>query len=153
MEESVKYGGLGALGGLLIGFVLGFVPEHTANGNLNHEVEQRKEANASVKSSLDRTEGNLDLNLFTVRAAQLYFDAEKNNYSSASTEASSLFTDVRSYVDRSANQSVKDQLKQVLGTRDFTIAALAKADPAVKQQLQSIFEKLHSIDSQFAGSK
>lgn len=131
--------------GLILGLLAGFVPQHQKNSILRHNNLALTEGEASLQNELAKTQARLAISAFTVRSAVVYVEAEKHDYSVALESASSLFTDLRKYTDQSSDANVKQQLGQVLSTRDQVIAGLAKADPAVVQQLQDMFLKMQSI--------
>ncbi len=147
MNGSKKALALTALAALIIGLLVGFIPEHMANSSLEQQIQNLKDGNAGLQGHLNTTQNQLTLSGFAVRSASVLAAADQNNYSVASTGASSLFTDMRNYVDQSGDQAASTQLSQVLAVRDRTVAGLAKADPGVKQILLEIFQKTQSVSA------
>lgn len=145
MKGSTKAVGVSIIVGLILGFLGGFIPEHMQSAKLAAENALLDHKLAGSQTVVQQTQNALTLSNFAVHAAVLYTTAEKNNYSVASTEASSLFTDLRNYTDSTQDQTVKTKLTQVLNERDATIAALAKADPVVKAKLGQIFVDLAGV--------
>ncbi|MEO6924437.1 MAG: hypothetical protein ABI064_06595 [Acidobacteriaceae bacterium] len=145
MKGSTKAVGVSIVVVLILGFLGGFIPEHMRSAKLSAETAVLDQKIAGAQAVLQQTQNALTLSNFAVGAAVLYSTAEKNNYSEASTEASSLFTALRNYTDSAQDQIVKAKLTQVLNERDTTIAALAKADPAVKAKLRQIFVDLAGV--------
>jgi uncharacterized membrane-anchored protein YhcB (DUF1043 family) len=133
---------------LIVGLLIGFVPEHMANSSLQKENAKLTGEGSSLQVNLNQTEKQLALSNFSVRAATVPTDADRNDYSIASSDASSLFTDLRQYVDKSGDRAATVQLSQALAVRDRTIAGLAKADPGTKQLLLQLFLKMQSVSSQ-----
>jgi uncharacterized membrane-anchored protein YhcB (DUF1043 family) len=133
---------------LIVGLLIGFVPEHMANSSLQKENAKLTGEGSSLQVNLNQTEKQLALSNLSVRAATVLADADRNDYSIASNDASSLFTDLRQYVDKSGDRAATVQLSQALAVRDRTIAGLAKADPGTKQLLLQLFLKLQSVSSQ-----
>ena len=152
MQNTIKTVAISTLGGLVLGLLLGFVPEHSANSKLQDQIASITQSKSDVQNQLNLSQARLQLSSFAVRAADVSSQAEANNYSVASTGASSLFTDLRKYVDQSPNGQVKQQLQEVLSARDRTIAGLAQADPAVKTLLQQVFMKLESASASANGA-
>lgn len=152
MQASIKTAAFSALGGLVLGLLLGFLPEHSTNSKLQDQMVSLAQSKTDTQSQLNLTQTKLQLSSFAVRAAEISSQAGANNYSVASTGASSLFTDLRKYVDQSPDNGTKQQMQEVLGVRDRTIAGLAHANPAVKTLLQQVFSKLESISVAANGS-
>jgi len=107
---------------------------------------------SSLQRNLNQAKSQLALTNFAVRAVTMLADADRNDYSVASSDASSLVTDLRKSTDQSGDQAAA-QLSQVLAVRDRTITGLAKADPGTKQLLLQIFLKTQSVSSQAMQSR
>jgi uncharacterized membrane-anchored protein YhcB (DUF1043 family) len=150
MNFTSKTLGLAALGSLLAGFLIGFVPEHIAKARVEDQVMALKSQGDTNQNSLHHTENQLALNQFAVQAALVSADANANNYADASTQASNLFTGLRNYVDSASDNAARQTVTEVLSVRDPTIAGLAKADPATRSELVQIFRKLQTLSSQTA---
>ncbi len=116
----------------IAGVLIGFVPQYSKLTDAEHQLEVSRRAEA--------------INDFRNRFALLYFEIAKNNFSVALTMASKEFTDLRIFVDRTSDQSLKSGLTDVLSSRDSVIAGLAKADPAVGAQIQTLFMKMQKIE-------
>jgi hypothetical protein len=140
MAISAKASTIIAVTALAAGLLVGFIPTHFDNASLMVR-------NSQLQSEVDSTRGQLTLSRFTVRSAELYTDSAKNNLSVASSSASSFFTDLRTYIDKSKDVALKQQLEGVMSGRDAIIAGLAKADPAVTAKLQETFVTMQKIDS------
>jgi hypothetical protein len=74
-----------------------------------------------------------------------YIQAEKKNFSNASSSASSFFTDLQTYTAQISDSGLTQHLESVLSQRDSIISGLAKAAPAVTEQPQNLFVKMQSI--------
>ena len=146
MNSSYRNIGIAALVALVIGFCIGFIPEHTKSSNQQEQIATLTQGKAGVEGQLGQIRNDLALSGFAIQSALVYADAEKNNYSVASGGASNLFTDLRKYADQNQGTEMQ-QLTEVLSARDRTIAGLAKADPAVKPLLQDIFRKLQALQA------
>jgi uncharacterized membrane-anchored protein YhcB (DUF1043 family) len=145
LKPSPKVLAITALVSLVLGFLIGFIPEHMTNSKLNEQIATLTQGKQDTQGQLGQTQAELTLSNFAVRSAMVYTDAEKNNYSDASAKASSLFTDMRAFSGKTQDQQLKQQIDQVLNGRDATIAALAKADPVVKGRLQEMFLKVQAF--------
>ena len=69
MPSTLKVGAISAAVGLVLGLVLGFVPEHSKLSSLS-------ESSATTESRLSEAQTNLTLSSFAVRAASLEEQAE-----------------------------------------------------------------------------
>ncbi|HEY8716010.1 MAG TPA: hypothetical protein VIM00_11580 [Candidatus Acidoferrum sp.] len=123
---------------LLTGFLLGFIPERI-------KASRTVQTNQDLRLQLETVKKAGSVNSFRNRAALLYIETEKNNFSNASERASALFTDLRQYQNETADPSLKQNLEELLKARDAIIAGLAKADPAVTAQIQKLFLKMQEI--------
>lgn len=131
---------------LIGGVLLGFVPEH-----LSFDAAQQDKQSAQHQLSVVQREE--DISNFTVRSAMVYTSSNKRNYSNASNEASSFYTDLRQYTDGLPEGDLKQQLGTALGSRDEIIGGLAKADPSVTERIQGLFLKMQSIQTSVLSSK
>ena len=122
----------------LAGFLIGFVPERI-------KASRATNMNQDLRHQLDSANKAETVNSFRNRAALLYIETQKNNFSSASQQASALFTDLRQYQSATADASLKQNLEDLLQARDAIIAGLAKADPTVTAQIQKLFLKMQEI--------
>jgi hypothetical protein len=73
---------------LILGFLLGFIPEQRKNSTATSERD-------TAQSQLVTVQKEADLSSFKVRAAMTYIQAEKKNFSNASSSASNFFTACR----------------------------------------------------------
>jgi hypothetical protein len=116
----------------IAGVLIGFVPQYMKLTDTEHQLDVSRRAEA--------------INDFRNRFALLYFETARNNFSSGLTMASKEFTDMRAFADQTSDQTLKTALADVLGSRDSIIAGLAKADPAVGAQIQTLFMKMQKIE-------
>jgi hypothetical protein len=75
----------------------------------------------------------------------VFLDVANNNFGIASRSASNFFDHVRGMVDRATDPAEREALQQISGRRDSVTAGLAKADPAVRIEVQEIFMQMHQI--------
>lgn len=147
MNNQAKTIVLSILGGLVLGLLLGFIPEHLSNSSQKEQIGTLGQDKVGLQKHLDQTANKLSLSNFAVRAGVMSAQAEANNYSLSSSTASGLFTGLRQYVDNGPSGSAKQQMEEVLAARDRTIAGLAQANPAVKPLLQQIFLRLEETSA------
>lgn len=123
---------------VLLGFFGGFIPEH-------QKLSRAMRANQGLRDQLESSKRAETVGSFRNRAALLYVEAEKQNFSVASEDASKFFTDLRTFTTQSTDVSLKRNLEDLLSVRDTVIGGLAKADPAVAAQIQELFIKMQNI--------
>jgi hypothetical protein len=116
----------------IAGALIGFVPQYMKLTDAEHQLGVYKRADA--------------INDFRNRFALLYFETARNNFSVGLTMASKEFTDMRTFADQTSDQTLKTALGDVLSSRDSVIAGLAKADPAVGAQVQTLFMKMQRVE-------
>jgi hypothetical protein len=148
MNITKKTLGITALVCLLVGAILGFVPEYNSKSHLEEKNFALTDQGEARQKTLRHTENELTLNEFALQAAVLSGDANSNNYSDASQNASKLFTALRTYEDSTNDSAAKQTLSDVLAMRDSVIAGLAKADPGVRAELGQIFSKLRTLSTE-----
>lgn len=144
MNFSAKTFGISVLIALGIGFLIGYIPQHTRTTTATR---QKNDAQAA----LQRAQEEATLNGFKDRVGIVYVEAEKKNFAQASSDASSVFTAMQSYSDQTSDSGVRQELDPYLKLRDAIISGLAKGDPAVTGQLQDIFVKMQSISPSSSG--
>jgi hypothetical protein len=123
----------------LLGFLGGFVPQYS-------RVSKTMQENQELRRQLVATQRSEAVNVFRNRAALLYMEVEKSNFSVASESASKFFTDLRAFTNQSADVSLKQNLEDILSVRDSIIGGLAKPDPAVTAQIRELFLKMQNIE-------
>lgn len=123
---------------LLVGFLCGFIPQH-------QRASRTTQVNQELRKQLDSSQRAEAIDRFRNRAALLYVQAEKKNFSLTSENASKSFTDLREFATQSTDASLKQNLEDVLSARDAVISGLAKGDPAVAAQIQELFLKMQNI--------
>lgn len=123
---------------LIVGFLAGFAPEHSKISRANQEAQV-------LKDQLDACKRAEAIGSFRNRAALLYVDASRNNFSIAGEKASKDFTAIRVFANQTSDANLKQSLEDVLSSRDAIIAGLAKADPAVTATIQEMFMKLQKL--------
>ena len=113
---------------LVIGFLLGFVPQYLKAHSLNEQV----------------TRCQADLQLAQVRqfGALTYVAATQLNYGNASSYAQQFFAQAQKVAASPGDPAAQSLANEVLSARDKITADLAKGDSAVVGELQPIILKL-----------
>jgi hypothetical protein len=113
---------------LVVGFLLGFVPQYLKAHSLE---QQNRQCDATVK-----------LDQVRQYAALTYVAATQLNYGTAATYAQQLFQ-LAQQLDAATNDArTKGMLSDVLAARDKITSDLAKGDAAVVGELQPLILKL-----------
>ena len=120
---------------LVVGFLTGFIPQYVKTQRVNQEV-------AAAKQQLDSCGKSVAMSQLRDTAAMLYLEATRKNYGTAAEYASRLFENIPQAASQSSDPTVKSALDDVLKARDTITAELAKGDPAVVTDLQSVMVKL-----------
>ena len=141
MLFSVKTFAITVLLALIVGFLGGFIPQHSTATAAARDRDQ-------VQAQLARVQQDATLNSFRNRIAVVYFEAQKKNFAQASNDASGLFTAMQSYSDQTPDTGLRQQLSSLLTSRDAIISGLAKGDDATTAQLQELFLKIQNVGSQ-----
>jgi hypothetical protein len=139
MNFSAKTFGISVAVALVVGFLIGYIPQHTSATTAKGEKDQ-------AQAQLARAQEQAALSGFRDRVAVVYVEAEKKNFAQASSDASSLFTSMQSYSDRVSNSGVQQDLSPFLRKRDAIISGLAKGDEAVTGELRDMFLKMQSAE-------
>ena len=119
-------------------FLGGFLPQY-------QRASQAAQENRQLQTQLEVSRQAEAISSFRNRAALLYIEAARSNFSVAAGMASKDFTDMRSYADGTTDAGLKQGLNDILTSRDAIIGGLAKADPAVTAQLQDMFLRMQKI--------
>jgi hypothetical protein len=114
-------------------FLLGFIPQYLKSSRLSKEVQTLTWQN--------RIGTARDLIGLT------FLEVSNNNFGVASGHAAQFFNQIRLINSEAADPAQRELLQQIASRRDAVTAGLAKADPAVKQQVQEIMTQTHQIGS------
>jgi hypothetical protein len=107
-------------------FLVSFLPPYLNAKRLNTQVENLNH--------------RVELAELSLSAARMFLEVARNNFGIASQEASKFFGEVRRIADQTSNTKLKEVLESIASRRDAVTAGLAKADPAVRQQVQDLTE-------------
>lgn len=117
--------------GLLIAFLLGFVPMWITSGARERE--------------RDAAQSALRISTLQNAAANAAIDARRGEYEPARQAASDFFTSVQAEIDRGRdsvfNDAQQNNLRALFAMRDDTITLLARSDPASADRLVDLYVK------------
>jgi hypothetical protein len=117
-----------AAAGLLIAFLLGFVPTYAAKRHAQHELEA-----ARLELRLSRLQGRLG-------AAMA--ESLRSNYERARQLMAGYFSDLQGAVGQVENPAEKQALNAILAQRDEMITLLSRAQPESTQRLMLLYTQM-----------
>ncbi len=117
------------LGLLLAVFLAGFVPQY---------LELRK-----IRSDLRLAEFKNRLGQLRERVALIYVETNQKNYGIAAQHSTEFFNQLRQVTNETSDQTLKKALEDLLAIRDTITAHLAKGDPAVVAEVQTLLTKTY----------
>lgn len=120
-----------AAAALIAFFLLGYIP-----------------ASMSARTAQERnSQLEYDLRLADLRGqlGMASYETNQNNYASAAQRSTGLFNGLREAIDHTTDQTLKQDLEQILARRDEITANLAAANPAVKDKLAQAYVDLFQI--------
>ena len=85
---------------LVVGALIGFVPQHSKLISAQHEVDD-------LRQQLDVSKRAEAMNSFRNRAALLYVETTRNNFTVALDMASKYFRDLRAFTDQTTDSTLK----------------------------------------------
>ena len=110
---------------IVIVFLAGFLPEYTKARRLDNELRR-----AAQESSLAELRD---------QAGLVYILASQKNYGLASSAAARFFARAGEVASQMADANARKPLQDLLSLRDKITAALAKGDPGVLNDLQTLY--------------
>jgi hypothetical protein len=123
---------------LVVVFLAGFVPSYAKAHRLENELrEVRREAILAQLRDL---------------ASLAYFQAIQKDYGLAAGTSTRFFNRTREAANQAPDASARKQLEDLLSSRDQITAELAKGDPGVLNDLQSLFSKTRQATGVPSGS-
>ena len=129
-EMKIKTVALAGAALFLIGFLLGYIPQHQKASRLVAELETAR----------------LDSKLREIRAlASLsYMEASKLNYGSAAEDSERMFGISRQLVNDTNDDALRRSLNGVLTFRETVQGKLSAADASVLEPLQRMVQKMNT---------
>jgi hypothetical protein len=127
---------LTAVGLLLAGFLMGFIPQNSKARRFNGELAVAKQQLATCQFS-GKLSGAREL------LAMSYLEANRKNFGIAQDYSSQFFDEVRKLSGEAPDANTGRSLQEVLNSRDSLTADLARGDPAAASLLESLVLKMH----------
>jgi hypothetical protein len=123
---------------LVVVFLAGFVPSYAKAHRLENELREARRENSLAQLR--------DL------ASLAYFQAIQKDYGLAASTSTRFFNRTREAANQAPDASARKQLEDLLSFRDQITAELAKGDPGVLNDLQSLFVKTRQATGIPSGS-
>jgi hypothetical protein len=130
-------------GGLLlvvVGFVVGMLAQYSTNRQLERDL-------LSTRQQLATYQGSSQLWQLRDSAALLALEAARSNYGTAGEYSTRFFDQVRDLASHTSDANLKSGLQEILNTRDKITAGIAKQDPAVVSEIETLVAKVHGDGS------
>jgi hypothetical protein len=120
---------------LVVGFLLGFVPQYANQRRLEADL-------ANLKQQLASCQMGAQLAQLRDAAAMTYFEATRMNYGTAAEYSSRFFSEAQQVAAQpGADPNLKAAMGELIGLRNPVAEDLARGDPAVLPKLQALFSK------------
>ncbi|MCI0624712.1 MAG: hypothetical protein L0387_24215 [Acidobacteria bacterium] len=124
------------IGLLVSAFLVGFAPQYS---------ELRK-----TRARLQTAQQNITSWQFKSKLSQIrdlvgltYLETTRKNYGIAGQLSYQLFSQLQQAANETSDPNLKKAFEEMLAARDGVTAGLAKGDPAILADLQSLFIKAH----------
>jgi hypothetical protein len=116
---------------LLVAFLAGFLTQHSKVQQLQGELSSTRQEAASTKARLQFAQ-------LRDSGAMLYLQASLNRFDSAQEYSTRFFDQATQLAYQTADPELKKRLESILTLRDRVTAGLARKDPGVVANLQSL---------------
>jgi len=120
---------------LLAGFLIGFIPPYSRLQRAQQELS------ASTKQ-LQSCQSSQQLSQLRDTATMMYLEAVHKNYGKAGEYSREVFDQAQQIASSTEDSTLRNLLRDILGTRDQVTANLAKGDVAVLSETQLVLSKL-----------
>jgi molecular chaperone GrpE (heat shock protein) len=122
---------------LVAGFLAGFIPQYL-------KAQRGRAELSNAQQQLTSCRAETQLSKLRDTAAMMYLEAIRKNYGIAQEHSQHFFDQVQQATAQTADPAVKKTLDDILKLRDPITAALAKGDPAVLSDLQSVLTNIQT---------
>ena len=119
------------IAGMVVVFLLGFLPQFVKAKRLENELRVERQQNTLAQLR--------DL------VGLAYLQTTQKNYGLAAGTSTRFFSRVEELVNQTGDDRFRKSLQDLLSFRDRITAELAKADPAVVGDLQNLFLKTRDV--------
>jgi hypothetical protein len=127
---------LTAVGLLLAGFLLGFIPQYAKARRLSSEL-------AETNKQMGTCQFNLKLSGARELLAMSYLETNRKNFGIAGEYSSRFFNKARQLSSEAPDENTGSILHETLQSRDTLTADLARGDLAAANLLESLMLRMH----------
>ena len=138
MSSTLKITGIVGVVALVLGYLVGFLPERGRRVAAESQVASHQAEVASIRQELSSVEGRIRVGVLLGRALMIKDLAAGSDYGRAQQVSSEFFDAIRSEATATEDAARRAVLTSVLSRRDAVTAALAKAEPAVMSTLTMV---------------
>jgi hypothetical protein len=124
---------------LLVAFCAGFIPQYAKGKRLERELGEARHANSLAQLR--------DL------AGLAYLQASQKDYGLASATSTSFFDRAREVANQTSDSSGRQPLEEILNLRDQITGGLARGDPGVVNDLQTLLVKTRQATAPSASAR
>jgi hypothetical protein len=128
---------LGAAG-LLVSFLIGFVPQLRETWRLQSEV-------AATRSELSDAQSQARIDELRNLAGQMMLESMQQNYGVAQNLSTQYFDRLTQLATETEKPDLKDSLSRLLGERDAITAGLTQGSSLVIPDLQSLLRRTYDL--------
>ena len=123
---------------LIVGVLIGSLPARSNIDGLETKISRLEQRNAVLEQSLKIAE-------LRGAAGLMSYRVDQNNYAAAAELSTGFFNGVREMINRTNDETVRQNLQAMLRQRDEIAAGLAESDPTTKQKLAQIYADFFQI--------
>ncbi|MBN1755843.1 hypothetical protein JW877_06475 [bacterium] len=119
--------------GVLIVFLIGFIPPKIQVARLRGEV---KDLNTEVEDLRKKLDYEIKLKQIASDFTLMYLEVEDRNYGNGEKMASALCSDLKKFAEETDDQRMKEKISLIMDRRDITISYLAKGNPIALNEIR-----------------
>ena len=120
---------------LIVGFLGGFIPQHTKANRLEQKV-------AASTAQIEACQFSEQLSQLRDAGTLMYLEATQKNYGTSGDDAKRFFDQAQRLANSTQDEALRNLLGETLSMRDRITAELAKGDAAVVSEMQPILSKV-----------
>ncbi len=126
---------VGGLSLLVVGFLLGFLPQYLKVRTLQQQLEEARSDIAKRSEDVQRQELGLLI-------GHVYLETNRKNYGLASQYSTRFFDRARAMAGQTSNQKLESLMQSLLARRDAITGGLAKAESGSAEAIQDLFQQV-----------
>ncbi len=120
---------------LIVGFLLGFVPQFGKGRDLQKQLDEARHEIAAGREKMQKQELGLLI-------GQVYLETNRKNFGLASQHSTTFFDGARAMSNHTSDPNWQALLQSILTKRDAVTGGLAKADPGTVESVEGLFQQV-----------